>query len=108
MSFYFLVSFLAVCIVADFIIIRIHALDKLKPERKLPIILTILYIPLLWLLMALDQRFHPVSNLFSISDRTLIGLSIKVVLAVAVILFLEVILYRLITGLANKKSKVGP
>ncbi|HET9824905.1 MAG TPA: hypothetical protein VFP87_06195 [Chitinophagaceae bacterium] len=108
MSYYFLIPFLALCILADFIIIRYGLLDEVKPEKRRIIILIILNTPLLWLLMKLDNSFHPLVNLFSISDRTFIGFTIKVPLAVVLILFLEVVLYGLIKAIAGKKLSSIP
>ena len=89
---------------ADWIIIRRGLLAKYKPETRLSVIFIILNIPLLWLLMQLDYSFHPLQNLFYLNDRTLIGLAVKVLLAVIIMLLMATSIYLLLKTMAQKKN----
>jgi hypothetical protein len=105
MSYYFLIPFLIICIIADFLIMQ-RGLFNNKPDFQFRLIFFILFLPVMWLLLELDYSFHPLENIQFINKKTFIGFIVKTMLIIIAMLFVETVLYLLIRKFAHRKSRI--
>lgn len=98
MSYYFIFSFLIICIIVDIIIIRKGFFNKYKSEVKESLTFTILFIPVLFLLIKLYNSSHILENEPFIIRGMIIGI---------ILLLIDIIIYLFIKKGFQKKRRIN-
>jgi hypothetical protein len=98
MSYYFVILFFIICIIVDIIIMRRGLFDKYKLGIKQNLIFFILFLPVLFLSIKLEDSFHPLENVPFIIKGIILGIFM---------LLIEIPIYLVIRTFVQKKNKAA-